>query len=163
MAAVISSCGTYRYRLERDISMFGSAAAVVMVNPSTADAQEDDATIRRLLGFGKRLGWSQIVVANVFAYRATDVSELARADDPVGPENARHLQEVIEAAPLIVVAWGSLLKLPQALRREWEGVPMIAKRAGKDLYCLGLSSDGHPRHPLMLSYQAELVRWAPPS
>lgn len=46
--AVISDCGQYRYALSRGGWMGGKGTVLfVMLNPSTADASEDDPTIRR--------------------------------------------------------------------------------------------------------------------
>ncbi|PXW76463.1 hypothetical protein C7451_105238 [Blastomonas natatoria] len=159
MSAVLSPCENYRYRLERNVSMFGPVAAVIMVNPSTADAEVDDATIRRVVGFGKRLGWSKVIVGNVFAYRATDIRHLARASDPVGPDNAMHLREILEAAEVTIVAWGTLSKLPVGLREQWRIVSETAESLTVPLKCFGVTKDGHPRHPLMISYQTALEDW----
>jgi hypothetical protein len=142
--------------------MFGPVAAVIMVNPSTADAEVDDATIRRVIGFGKRLGWSKVVVGNVFAYRATDIRELARAVDPSGPDNLGHLGEILAQSDLAIVAWGTLSKLPPSLREEWRTVSEIGASLGVSLKCFGIAKDGHPRHPLMLKYDLELVDWVYP-
>ena len=162
MSAVISTCGRYRYRLERDIALFGRVAAVVMVNPSTADAETNDATIRRIIGFGERLGWSRVIVGNVFAYRATDIRMLASAADPVGPDNSAHLTAILREAEITIVAWGTLSKLPPALRGEWRTVSEIAAADGVPLKCFGMVTDGHPRHPLMLKYDLDLADWQSP-
>ena len=162
MSAVLSPCGQYRYRLERDIGMFGPVAAVIMVNPSTADAEVDDPTIRRVIGFGKRLGWSRVIVGNVFAYRATNIRDLATARDPVGQDNTKHLHSIFNEVDLAVVAWGPLSKLPPSLRSEWRSVYEIAVASGIQPQCLGKAKDGHPRHPLMLSYHSELADWHAP-
>lgn len=134
-----------------------------MVNPSTADAETDDATIRRVIGFSKKFGWSKVIVGNVFAYRATDIGVLARVPDPVGPDNAKHLKGILEEADHALVAWGTLAKLPSALRQEWQKLSVIAAAIDVKLMCLGTAKDGHPRHPLMLSYDSGLVDWMPPS
>ena len=160
--AEISACGTYRYRLERDFFRPGPIAAVFMVNPSTADAQENDATIRKLLGFGARLGWHSLIVGNVFAYRATDITELRHAPDPVGPHNERHLAQIFRDADVHIAAWGPRSKLPPALREEWRMVSTIALDEGYDLRCWGTAKDGQPRHPLMLAYDTPLAPWNAP-
>lgn len=161
--AIISDCGLYRYRLERDFFRPGPVAAVFMVNPSTADASQDDATIRRLLGFGARLGWHSLIVGNVFAYRATDVKRLDwEASDPVGPQNDRHIREIMRAADVHIAAWGPLAKLPNRLRAHWLLIQQCADDEGYDLQCWGTAKDGHPRHPLMLSYDTALRPWVSP-
>lgn len=161
-AAVISPCGLYRYRLERHGLSGAGAVAWIMVNPSTADAARDDATIRKVVGFTERLGGGWAIVGNKFAYRATDVRELRPAPDPRGPENDAHLERIMQEAPLVIAAWGPLAKLPAHLRRRWRTVCAIADRAGAKLMCFGTAQDGQPRHPLMLAYDTPLVEWRRP-
>jgi hypothetical protein len=161
-SAIVSPCGLYRYRLEREGPGL-DGTAVIMVNPSTADAERDDATIRKLKGFGARNKWGRIIVGNLFAYRATDVRELAAADDPVGPENDEHLRRIVYSVPLVIFAWGPTSKLPRRLRERWREVDALARRAQQTPMCIGgPAQDGQPRHPLMLPYSADIVPWAAP-
>lgn len=162
-SAIISPCGRYRYRLERDGSGLDKTA-VIMVNPSTADAEQDDATIRKLKGFGARNGWGRIIVGNLFAYRATDVRELVTADDPVGPDNDEHLRQIIRAVPRVIFAWGPTAKLPRHLRERWREVYELARRLQHTPYSIGKpAADGQPCHPLMLAYDTPIVPWHPPT
>jgi hypothetical protein len=160
-AALLSSCGLYRYRLERSGPGHGQTT-VIMVNPSTADAERDDATIRKLKGFGERYQWGSIVVGNLFAYRATDVRELATAADPVGPENDLHLMDMLREADRLVVAWGPVAKLPKRLRARWRRVMELVHMVSRHPLSIGApAKDGHPCHPLMLPYTRELQEWRP--
>lgn len=163
MSAIISPCGAYRYRLERHGLSGAGAIAWIMVNPSTADATTDDATIRKVVGFTERLGGGWAVVGNKFAYRATDVRALRTAPAPVGPDNDMHLLKIMAEARTVIVAWGPLAKLPPRHRSRWAIVPALAKKVGVDLMCLGTAQDGHPRHPLMLAYDTPLIPWKAPS
>lgn len=121
-SAVISQCGRYRYRLDREIGS-GPTVVGVMVNPSTADGDIDDATIRKWLGFGARLGWGRIVIGNLFAFRATDIGSLRAAADPIGHENDAALRSMLAAADIVIAAWGASAKLPPHLRSRWRDVP----------------------------------------
>ncbi|WP_404711536.1 DUF1643 domain-containing protein [Sphingomonas sp. MMS24-J13] len=160
-SAIISPCGLYRYRLDRTGQGSG-ATAVIMVNPSTADAQQDDATIRKLKGFGARYGWGRLIVGNLFAYRSTDVRVLSRATDPVGPDNDAHLMEMLREADRFVVAWGPAAKLPARLRCRYRRVLEIAQMVSRRPMSIGApAKDGHPCHPLMLAYERELQPWIP--
>lgn len=161
MSAIISDCGLYRYRLERHGLSGAGAVAWIMVNPSTADATEDDATIRKVVGFSERLGSGWAIVGNLFAYRATDIHELRRLQywEAVGPENRDHLIEIMLAAPVVIAAWGPLAKLPASLRKRAGAVADIASKVGVRLMCLGTAQDGQPRHPLMLAYDTPLIEW----
>lgn len=163
MSAVISACGSYRMRLDRDLGRSGPAVAILGVNPSTADATRNDATIRKDIGFGDRLGWGRIIKGNKFAFRATDVRALRVCADPIGPENDRYLCEIMAEADIVVAAWGPLAKLPPRLRWRWRDIVSIANSIGKPLHCFGTARDGQPRHTLMLGYDTPLTEWVVPS
>lgn len=165
MSAIISPCGTYRYRLERDGGLFTrrweTKICWIMVNPSTADASQDDATIRKVRGFTERMGGHRFIVGNLFAYRATDVRALKNAPDPIGPDNDRHLAAMIKEADRVIFAWGASGKMP----RGWQDrVALVAALAGrfphKRPLVLGRCADGQPRHPLMTAYAQSLELWA---
>lgn len=161
MSAIISPCGTYRYRLERDGPGEG-ATAIIMVNPSTADAVEDDATIRKLKGFGRQYGWGKLIVGNLFAYRSKDVRELATATDPIGSDNGYRLAEIFLDTQRVIFAWGPQGKLPRRLRTHWRDVYSLALKMHSDPMSIGApAKDGHPCHPLMLPYSRELQPWRP--
>ena len=163
MSAIISDCGFYRYRLERFASPHATLTAVLMVNPSTADADQDDATIRKLRGFGERNQWGQIIVGNLFAYRATDVRDLGKVSDPVGPENDDHLMRLLAEADQVVCAWGPIRKQPKVWRNRYLDVLGLIHGTGLDPLCIGEPAKcGHPKHPLMLSYSSPIQKWKAP-
>lgn len=157
MSAVISPCGKYRYRLERTVGMEGPVYAFFGVNPSTADASVDDATVRKWIGFVKTWGGSRFIVGNVFAYRATDVRELARADDPRGPENAEHLARIASDADVLVPCWGAVAKTPLTVHHHFETALSLLRSTGKPVMHFGLTTAGNPKHPLMLGYSTPLA------
>lgn len=159
-SAILSPCGTYRYRLERGTG--DGTMAFIMVNPSTADATADDATIRKVVGFATRVGFGRVIVGNKFAFRATDIRALRTATDPIGPENDRHLEQIMRDADRHIVAWGPLSKLPPVLRGRWRAVVEIARRVGCELVALDTAKCGHPKHPLMLPYGGLSAPWSPP-
>lgn len=147
--------------------------AVIMVNPSTADATKDDPTIMRIRRrfmkheyLGKILPRPQkVIVANLFALRATDVKKLAVAPDPVGLENDNHLWSIAMDADRLVYAWGPLAKLPPALRGRWRDVHALFMASGKHIPSIigEPAQDGQPRHPLMLAYDVPLRSWIVPN
>lgn len=153
--ASISADGRYRYRLWRAWAT-GKTILFVMLNPSTADARDDDPTIRKCVGFAKRLGFARLEVVNLFAWRATDPRDLPRASDPIGVENDHTILERSLAADLVIAAWGAT-KLPdRMIERRVRSVQSTLRSAGCSPMCLGRSKDGHPRHPLMLAYETAL-------
>ena len=163
-SAILSDCGLYRYRLDREVDgLLGSkTVAFVMVNPSTADAETDDATIRKVVGFARRIGARRVIVGNLFAYRATDIKALRGAPDPIGIENDAHLRRILGESDICIAAWGALSKLPPNLRRRWSCFHDMATSAGKMLMCLGTAQDGHPLHPCMIGYDRPVIEWSRP-
>lgn len=143
MSALISSCGKYRYRLSR-VWQTGPKLGFIMLNPSTADAVADDPTIRRCIGFAKSLGYSGIVVGNLFAWRATVPTELKLCLDPVGPENDVALSEMCYDTTMIICAWGDRSPIVERNQR----VVQLIKQNGKKPYCLKLTRKSNPGHPL---------------
>jgi hypothetical protein len=151
-SAVLSPCGRYRYRLERRWAP-GPALLWVMLNPSTADAEQDDATIRRVVGFTRREGFAAAVVCNLFGLRATNPDAIDDCGfNPVGPDNDWHIMREACEAARVVVAWGGRL-LPD---RPGRVVKLLAPR---ELWCLGTTAAGHPRHPLYVRGDQPLVPW----
>lgn len=162
---VISACQKYRYALWRfwEWESAGVAMAFIGLNPSTADHQQDDPTIRRCIGFAKREGYGGIYMLNLFAYRSTDPTVLYRVENPIGPKNYEWIAEIHERAGKTVACWGS--------RGTWQnqdvyvarlsrvGPDAKTKYVGDDLWCLGRTKDGHPRHPLYLRLDAPLSRY----
>lgn len=156
-SAVLSPCRRYRYTLTRRWTADpGPICVVAALNPSTADAEHDDPTVRRCIGFARRYGAVELRIVNLYALRATDSHELWAADDPVGPDNDRHLAAAAEAATRtvgpIIVAWGAHARAD----RVRAAVALLAR---KDLLCLGITKAGAPRHPLYLPASAPLMPW----
>lgn len=147
--AIISECGLYRYELTRDWEREPSTPRlpIIGLNPSVASATLDDPTIRRCVSFAKRDSFSGITMLNLYAFRATDPEEMFKADDPVGPDNMKYLElhaaiSISQGAP-ILCAWGA--GGSGGLARY---VTKLLVDKGASLVCLGLTKQGHPRHPL---------------
>jgi len=142
--AAFSACRRYRYRLTRRWGG-GPAVAFVMLNPSTADERQGDPTIRRCEALARAAGAGGLIAVNLCAYRATRPAELFAAEDPEGPENAAVLAG-LPAGLRILCAWGDHgLRAGRGPRAE-----AMLRAAGHDLWHLGLTRRGAPRHPLYL-------------
>lgn len=146
--ALISDCGRYRYTLGRSWESADAKLCVfVMLNPSTADASEDDPTIRRCIGFAQDWGYGRLLVVNLYAYRATDPKQLWKVVDPVGPDNDDALTEAMEAADFVVLAWGS----HGAKNGRGQRVEDLARTHAGSVATLGRTKAGEPKHPLYLA------------
>lgn len=143
MTAEISPCGQYRYTLTRVTDVLPlerHTMLFIMLNPSTADALQDDPTIRRCISFARRENCTDLTVVNLFALRATDPKELLTHADPVGPLNDERIAEMVAKHEIIVAAWGAH---PFAKKRAQN----LLNKFGP-FKCLGTTKDGSPRHPL---------------
>ena len=157
-SAVISPCGKFRYRLWRcwDMSQPSQKLVFVMLNPSTADGQDDDPTIRRCISFAKQHAFGMLEVVNLFAFRATEPIDLARAGYPPGPDNDHHLAEAAADAQGICLAWGAHGSHLAVEARVQRVMPIIRRHARVPEQCLAITSRGHPSHPLMLPASSRL-------
>jgi hypothetical protein len=158
-SAVFSDCGRYRYRLDR---VWGSAAegrvVWVMLNPSTADGSDDDATLKRILVYSATWGYGALTVVNLFAYKATYTTELAReleSEHVVDPDADRHIDEALAGADLAICGWGNSVNGPVVQARIDTILARILRAAGLEPHALAVTADGQPRHPVRL--RADLV------
>ncbi|MCA8947451.1 MAG: DUF1643 domain-containing protein [Planctomycetes bacterium] len=140
MSAVISDCGKYRYVLRREIGAGDLTVMFLMLNPSTADAELDDPTIRRCKGFAAAAGAKTLLVGNLYGLRSTDPDQLWASPDPVGPDNDLWLTDLASRSDLIVAAWGQNAKSSR--------VDAVASLIKKPMMCLGTTKSGSPKHPL---------------
>ena len=164
MSAVISECAQYRFRLDRQVAPLRITKPVLFIgiNPSTADAEENDATIRKMIGFTSRWGYSDLMVGNIFPYRATDVRELASIPHGTGTgalTNRDHLNAMIDECAFIVPCWGNANKVPGHLRPYIHMVRTMIRLSQKPVRIFGLTRSGDPMHPLMLPYSTTLKEW----
>lgn len=155
-SAVISPCNAYRYVLyRRGLNEGYKPVVFCMLNPSTADHIIDDPTIRRDIGFTRRLGGSELIVVNAYALRSTDPKELWKAVDPIGPDNDSWIKRCAQQVELSrdgiwICAWGAHIQLD----RQRQVLDLI--RPHVDPMALGVTKHGFPRHPLYLPKDAEL-------
>lgn len=147
-----SPCRTYRYELTRTANPEGQGTCVFIgLNPSTADETKDDPTIRRCLGFARQWGCAELLMTNLFAFRATDPRVMKAARDPVGPDNDDVLMNAVKMGGIVVAAWG--IHGRHLARDQW-----AAQHLGA-LLCLGHTRDASPRHPLYCAAATPLVRF----
>ena len=152
MGALFSSCRTYRYYLWRIWDRKTARVMFIGLNPSTADEFNDDVTIRRCVGFAKKWGYGGLIMANIFAFRATKPEEMKAAKDCIGPLNDQYLLDISFGEALIVLGWGNH---GEFMNRGEQVIQMLLPHRS-DLYHFGLTCKGNPKHPLYLSYDCQL-------
>lgn len=156
--AVYSACEKYRYALRRDWADGNRRLLFVMLNPSTATELENDPTVHRCEMRARMHGYSGFTVLNIFAYRATQPTDMKAQADPVGPENdafiVAQLQEPETAD--VICAWGT----HGAYKDRGTRVLELFDKAKVTPKVLRLSKQGHPCHPLYLPYDLIPQEWA---
>lgn len=176
--AQISADGRYRYSLWREwrgthdpanwrwMGVDGAGEPLgyplsclfIMLNPSTADGEQDDPTIRRCVSFAASWKFERLEVVNLFAHRATSPRELLAlgdADDPVGPDNLAAFNAAMVRAGRVVCAWGSNGDHLDQARTALGWID----GAFDELFALGVTRDGQPRHPLYVRAAAPLIAY----
>lgn len=156
----------YRYWLLRVWGVPGcSLLTVIGMNPSSADSDHDDRTVRRCIGFARDYGYGGLLMLNAWAVRGTDPATLREDDNPVGPANDAWIREVASSAtwetngyryglPRVVAAWGN----NGSLNQRGAEVANMCRRHGRDLWCFGTTKRGHPKHPLYLPSDTVMER-----
>ena len=147
--------GEYRYNLWREWDGPGATmlktswCVFIMLNPSMADGQLDDPTIRKCVRFARLWKYQKLVVVNLFAGRATKPADLFKMANPIGSHNAHHIRETLDnEAGVVVCAWG----MHGGFMDQDKAVMRLLDEAGVTPYALGLTKDGFPRHPLYYPY-----------
>lgn len=158
-SAVISPCGKYRYSLTREEEhpLFESKGTVLfgLNNPSKADAEVDDQTVKKGWSYVWAWGYHRMIYVNTNPFRATDPKQATRniPSPEIMTENDTHIRFAVAEADLVICAWGT------------KALPCMADRmlgvlwAQKPLYVLELSKDGIPKHPLYLKGDLQPALW----
>lgn len=146
-SAVISSCRRYRYCLVRRWGAGDRVLVFLMLNPSTADADRDDPTVRRCVGFAKQSGFECLKIINLFGLRSTDPKALKSNRDSVGSDNDFWVERIAgDPYADVIVSWGAHGAL------YTDRVRHVCGLVQRPMQCLSLLKSGHPGHPLMLPY-----------
>lgn len=147
------SAGVYRYSLGRIWTPGLEWALFIGLNPSTADAEKNDPTIRREIEFAKAWGLGGLVKVNLFAFRATDPKKLngKGSVDVVGPENdTTILKWALDGrVSIVIAAWGASIP-KNRLDRAGAVERLVTETGRRDLHAIKLTAGGVPSHPLYL-------------
>jgi hypothetical protein len=153
--AALSDCGLYRYELQRIWVAKGPILVTCMLNPSTADADKDDPTIRTLIHFGKLWGFGGLLVVNLFAFRSSSPKEMMAHHFPRGPKNIEFINGALTLARSqsqpALAAWGANGAHhagPNDLEGGQDWFCRLARHHTVNLTCLGTTAGGFPKHPM---------------
>ncbi|MEM8810634.1 MAG: DUF1643 domain-containing protein [Cyanobacteria bacterium P01_G01_bin.38] len=158
-SAIFDPTGQYRYSLERrwpaKSSMDRRKVTFIMLNPSRADAKQDDPTLRACMQFAQVWGYNVLEVVNLFAYCTADPKVLKTVNEPIGVECDHALINAADTAAQIILSWGNWGTL---LGRNQAVLQLLNPYASK-LFCLGINQSGQPRHPLYIKRTQSPAQW----
>lgn len=159
-SAVISEDQLYRYVLSRVWDKRKPILGAIWLNPSTADAEVDDPSLRRGMYFAEAAGYGGLMLCNLFAWRATNPAVIIRMDyhQAIGPLNNAHILRMNSLCPEIFVGWGDKASQHEKIGNR---VRFVAEMIGpsKKLLCLGTTQRGQPRHPLYIASYKTFEPW----
>ena len=134
----------YRYSLKRAWATDSNNQVLFIgLNPSTADSQFDDPTIRRCVKFAICWGFNSLEVVNLFAFRATDPIDLFNEESPIGRYNDDWIKRAHNRSKLTVACWGSA--------GMYKGRSSKVAKYLENLFCIRKNKDNSPAHPLYLN------------
>ena len=156
-SASFSTCKNYRWSLTRHLTNSKKELIFIGLNPSLANATDNDPTIRRLIGFSENWGYGCLTVLNLFAKVSKSPKSLASCNDPVGWQNDCQLNKMIKYWSYndsceLWIGWGVNGRL---MGRNEKFLKKI-KRSSRKPLVIGLTKEGHPKHPLYISKQKTL-------
>lgn len=149
--AALSPCGRYRHTLTRTWDARLPPLVWAMLNPSDADGERDDPTIRRVMAFSARLGFGGSVIVNLSDFRTPHPSALPRGRTAISPHNDAAIRRAFALARrgprFAIAAWGNPPRRPWCAARIAH-ILHLAHASGIALHALGTTRHGHPKHPL---------------
>ncbi|MCD6333290.1 MAG: DUF1643 domain-containing protein [Bacteroidales bacterium] len=140
---------------------------VILKNPSSADEKRSDATIRKVETFVwmRFRNSNKLQILNLFAYRATDASELSKwmneegTQAGIGPENDSWFIKYLQSTDYLICAWGGPSGIqPEHYRSRIMSVKkLIATHySGPVNQIVGATTTREPLHGLMWGYNYHL-------
>ncbi|OQX00364.1 MAG: hypothetical protein BWK80_62025 [Desulfobacteraceae bacterium IS3] len=133
------------------------------INPSTADDQQFDMTISKVLKFTQRWGYHGFVMFNLYPLRATCPKNLPMMrDKSVVQENITHIIQIFSRIqkPTIWAAWGNTIEQRNYFSACLQEI-VNALRIYKPQWMYGgeLTIKKHPKHPSRLPYHSKFEQF----
>ena len=148
--AEFSNDGKYRYCLWRIWDETKPMMMFIGLNPSTANQNTDDPTIRRVKRFASDWGYGGVYMMNLFAWVTAYPEELKKCNNPIG-ENDKWLLEISKKCRFVVFAWGNF---KEAQERSKE-----VSKLFENPFALQINQNGTPKHPLYVKADIQPVKY----
>ncbi len=143
---------THRYSLWRIWDEQLPMIAFVGLNPSNANENEDDPTIRRVIGFAQNWGYGGVYMLNLFTVISSAPSILKDANNWGDWKDClSHILKHENKIEEYVFAWGN------AKESQERGLKL--SKVILDAICLEKNKNGSPKHPLYCKSELQPIKY----
>lgn len=137
------------------LGITGSQPLVVIgVNPSTAEPNHLDPTLKSVERIAKTNGYDAFLMFNLYPQRATNPNDMdATCNEKYRKLNAAVFEKILReiSNPVVWCAWGTLIEKRDYLKECLKDFVSVGKKFEATWKCAGpISIKGHPHHPLYL-------------
>lgn len=157
-SAAFSFHNIYRFRLDRWWAD-GPRLGWLMCNPSMANDASDDPTVRKCIKFTRRWGYPGLTIVNLFDLVCTHPAQLLLSPMPTSRDNANAISMVMGEISSLIIAWGCDDIMNAMKKKGFDPMDTMNRirdvRPTLQVFHMGLTNGGAPRHPSRLAYGTE--------
>lgn len=150
-SAIFDDDRKYRYLLTRVWDEQKPKAMCIGLNPSTANEENNDRTIGKLINILSNAGYGGFYMTNLFALISPYPDDLRKYPDPVR-DNDKWIQYARQECNDVIFCWGAFKQATYRAKR-------ICEVFGTTALCFGKNANGSPKHPLFLKSTITLQPW----
>ena len=130
------------------------------INPSTAEPNKPDPTIRSVERITKRNGYDSFIMFNVYPVRSTIFENLSKEENHYYTEkNIREIIKIVKSLPKPVNIWlayGNLIDKRSYMREGFNRLKKELDKYNCIYWTCGITKSGNPKHPLYLNSNSKL-------
>ena len=160
-AVFAGDTGEHRLTLTRSFAEDRTATPFALwagMNPSGAEGDVDDLTIKKEWHWTGLLGFRRYVKVNAATYRWTQSTTLGARGVPLcHPDNLPTIRALASEAGMIILATGDP---PEPIMNYARALLRALKQDGRKVRCLGVTKSGWPKHSSRLGYDTPFVDYA---
>jgi hypothetical protein len=135
----------------------------VGVNPSTAEPDNLDPTLRNVKIFSGLKSYDGWLMLNLYPQRSKDINKLHNhLDKRLHDDNLRYIQKYVSSLRRLDIwcAWGTLIGKRGYLKNCLKDMVEVISPLNPDWLTIGkVSKNGHPHHPLYLAHKTPVKKF----
>ena len=136
---------------------------VIGLNPSTADKEKSDMTIKKIMTFAEQAGFDSFIMLNLYAQRSTYPKLVHdEIDNDLHNENIEKIIATLskQKNPSILAGWGETIKVKPIFNKCLIDIYDATQNQNIKWLKIGeLTKSKHPRHPSRAPYKFGLTEF----